>query len=183
MIGKFIGVFFLVLAPIQRIKKTYFIFLIIQVISYLMLISMHLFPNSMQALFPISMLGIGIGRGIYMFPYLLLFHAFNGHEDATNENYTKFNIWYGLMFLGHIWAILIELLLVDTLKLNWSISLLTFTLSYLFTGILTCAFVPESDLDEQENYENETLANKICLIITPLKDYLKRNLSVLFLLI
>lgn len=73
MAARFVGVAVIVIAPIRRIKLTYFIFLSVQVAAYLMICGMHFSPSSFSVLFPTANFLIGLGTGILMFPYLLLY--------------------------------------------------------------------------------------------------------------
>ena len=76
MAGRFVGVIVVLISPIRRVKLTYIIFLIIQVLAYLMICGGHFLPHAVPAFLPISMFLIGSGAGIFMFPYLLLYKCF-----------------------------------------------------------------------------------------------------------
>ena len=76
MVGRFISTVLLVIFPPNRLKLTYFISVILETISTLVVLGMHFFPESYKALFSVGMLGLGLGRGVYMFPYLLLYENF-----------------------------------------------------------------------------------------------------------
>ena len=76
MIGRFIATIGVVLFPPNRLKLTYFIFVLVETISTIIMLGMHLFPAQLEVLFCIGMIGLGLGRGIYMFPYLLMYENF-----------------------------------------------------------------------------------------------------------
>lgn len=76
MIGRFIGMVILLLVPIRRVSRTYFIFVVLGVLSYLIIMASHFLPHLKEVFLPIGMLGVGVGRGIYAFPYLLLYECF-----------------------------------------------------------------------------------------------------------
>ena len=72
MIGRFIGMILLFVLPIQRVSRTYFIFVVIGVISYLIVMISQFVPSLKDVFLSIGMMGVGLGRGIYTFPYQLL---------------------------------------------------------------------------------------------------------------
>ena len=80
MAARFLGVTIILFAPIKRIKLTYIVFLCLQVFGYLMICGIHFFPILQDGFFPISNFLIGIGTGIFMFPYLLLYKCFKDEE-------------------------------------------------------------------------------------------------------
>lgn len=82
MATRFVGVVFIVIAPIRRIRFTYIIFLSLQILAYLMICITHFFPTLFSAFFPIANILIGFGTGILMFPYLLLYMCF---RDAQRK--------------------------------------------------------------------------------------------------
>lgn len=85
MAARFIGVAIILFAPIKRIKLTYIVFLSLQVLGYLMICGIHFFPILLGGFFPISNFLIGIGTGIFMFPYLLLYKCFKDEEMKKNQ--------------------------------------------------------------------------------------------------
>ena len=75
--GRMIITIYFVLIPPKRLNFTYLISVLVQIFSCLMLISAHYFPSLAQVLFAVGMTIFGLGRGIYTFPYLLLYQLFN----------------------------------------------------------------------------------------------------------
>ena len=73
--------------------------------------------------------------------------------------------------------------MVDDLGLHWTTSLFTFTMIYLFTGILTCIVVPEKTMTAQESEEEQGTGRKICSVLSGLKNYYIRHRSNVFLLL
>ena len=108
---------------------------------------MHIFPGSYEALFCIGMTGLGLGRGIYMFPYLLMYQNFErlDGEDEEKKATSKMllNIYFGLILLGHTIVIPLTRWFIEDLGVNWAGSMLIFTIIYFLTGVLVCAFIPE----------------------------------------
>ena len=84
--------------------------------------------------------------------------------------------------MGHAPALLLGKWMIDDLELSWVISLFTFIMIYLFTGILTCIIVPESIITD-DGSEDQTIGEKICSMFSILKSYLKRNISNIILVI
>ena len=76
MLGRFISTIGVVIFPPNKIKLTYFIFVIIETVSTIIVLGMHFFPEQLEVLFCIGMIGLGLGRGIFMFPYLLMYENF-----------------------------------------------------------------------------------------------------------
>ena len=76
MIGRFVATIGVVIFPPNKLKLTYFIFVIIETVSTVVVLGMYVFPKQMEVFFSIGMFGLGFGRGIYMFPYLLLYENF-----------------------------------------------------------------------------------------------------------
>ena len=146
MAGRFFGVIIVLIAPIKKIKRTYEIFLFLQVLSYLMICAGHYLPEAVPIFFRISMFLIGSGAGIFMFPYLLLYRSFKKvdleEHGEEKDHKTAFNIWFGLMLLGHAPALLLGKWMINDLGLHWTISLFTFSMIYLLTGVLVCILVP-----------------------------------------
>ena len=167
MIGRFIAVIGLVLFPPQKLKLTYFIFVIVETISTIILLGMHIFPKHYELLFCIGMIGLGIGRGIYTFPYLLLYENYEklDEDDEERKKNSKMliNIWFGMILLGHAIAIPLTRWFLEDFGLHWTVSMLIFALIYLLTGVLVCAFIPEQ-LIRREEEEDEKLAQKLCKI-------------------
>lgn len=85
------------------------------------------------------------------------------------------------MVVGHAYALLLGKWMVDDLQLHWVISLFTFTMIYLLTGILTCIIVPEKTMSKNSN--EETTGEKICNVLSGLKNYYKRDSSNVLLLL
>ena len=76
MAARFVGVGVVLVSPIKRIKLTYLVFLSFQVVAYLMICAIHFAPSLFDVFFPTANFFIGIGTGIFMFPYLLLYKCF-----------------------------------------------------------------------------------------------------------
>ena len=85
MIGRFISTIGLVIFPPNKLKLTYFIFVIIQTISTVLVYGMNFFPQQDEVLFYIGMIGLGFGQGIFMFSYLLMYSSFV-KLDGVDEN-------------------------------------------------------------------------------------------------
>ena len=185
MAARFIGVGFILVAPIRRVKLTYMLLLGCQVVAYLLICLTHFFPMLFPAFFPLANVLIGLGTGLYMCPYLLLYKSFraaeeHGHEagfEFSDRIKVAFNIWMGLGILGHAYALLLGKWMLADLELDWIISLFTFTMLYLTTGLLTYALVPEQHIDIDNQEAELSIAGKTCLILKMLKGYYKRKAS------
>ena len=80
LIGRFLSTVAIVLFPPNLLKLTYFVFLIVQVFSMTLLCGIHFFRDSVEPLLAISLLILGLARGTYTFPYLLLFYHFQNES-------------------------------------------------------------------------------------------------------
>lgn len=80
MVSRFFGVAIVIIAPIRRIKLTYLVFVALQIIAYLMICSTYFFPVLFDYFFPIANIMIGLGTGILLFPYLLIYICFKDAE-------------------------------------------------------------------------------------------------------
>lgn len=86
MLSRFVIMMFLLMAPITRVKRTYFIFVVIGVMAFLVIMASHFLPSLKSVLLPIGMAMVGVSRGIYMFPYLLLYESFKEINSESNSN-------------------------------------------------------------------------------------------------
>ena len=102
MIGRLVASFFLVVFPPSKINKTFFLSTVLQTLSILLVISAHFAKDLSKPFWLIGMLGFGLGRGIYAFPYLLLAPIFNKPEDVC-----AVNVWFGLLNVGDLYAYLL----------------------------------------------------------------------------
>ena len=84
---------------------------------------------------------------------------------------------------GHAFALLLGKGMIYDLGYHWVTSLFTFTMIYLFTGIVTCFFVPEKKIDFDGEDENLTTGQKICSIMKTMKVYYGRKASNIILLV
>ena len=195
MASRFVGVTVVLIAPIKRIKLTYFVLLMFQVLAYLLICATHFSAGLFTVFFPIANVLIGLGTGLYMCPYLLLYQCFKSAEPSgssanpsTEFEFPRriklaFNIWMGLGILGHAYALLLGKWMVDDLELDWVVSLFTFTMIYLLTGILTCVIVPEQRIEMEGEEADMTAGRKVCIVMKTLKDYYRRNASNALLLV
>ena len=81
LLGRFLSTVGIVLLPPSRLKFTYFVFLEIQVLSMILLCVIHLFPEGVGPIMAISLLILGLARGTFMFPFLLLFYNFQSEDE------------------------------------------------------------------------------------------------------
>lgn len=108
MIGRIIATIFLIFVP-SKVKKTYFICVIGQIISYAIICLSYPIPSAAHALFIGGLTLFGLSRGIFSFPYLLLSQTFESPEDVT-----AVNIWLALMNLGDAFGLIFGALAVYT---------------------------------------------------------------------
>ena len=84
------------------------------------------------------MMLFGLGRGIFIFPYLLLYELFQAKSDGT-----AVNIWYGLTSLGNVLGFMFVSWLLNHRGFLWTSSLLILASIYLISALLTYIIVPE----------------------------------------
>ena len=77
MIGRLVASVYLVVFPISKVNKTFFFSTLLQTLSILLVIVPHFAKSLSKPFWIIGMIGFGLGRGIYAFPYLLLAPIFN----------------------------------------------------------------------------------------------------------
>ena len=140
MLGRLISTGYLVLWPTKP-KIAYTVSVLIQVLSYCFFIIPHYYPGSAPIVFIVGMLCFGLGRGIYIFPLILLSQYFNRTEDSQ-----ALNIWIGLGIAGNILAFYLGELINNCLHWNWIISILSFSGLYLLSGFLVHAFIDEIEI-------------------------------------
>ena len=140
---------------------------------------MHIFPEQHEVLFCIGMIGLGFGRGIFMFPYLLMFGSFSqldgDDEDKKSTSRLLLTIYFGIIPLGHAIVISLTRWFIEDLGVNWAGSMLIIALIYMFTGILVCAFIPEQFLRGEEETEGKTFSENTCEIFQTLKNFYQRK--------
>ena len=76
MLGRFVSTIGVVIFPPNKLKLTYFIFVVVETVSTIIVLGMHIFPEHFEVFFAVGMIGLGFGRGIFMFPYLLMYENF-----------------------------------------------------------------------------------------------------------
>lgn len=102
MFGRVIASIYLTLMPARYLNKVYFICVLIQALGIALIFGMHFFPFIAELLYLIGLLIFGLGRGVSLFPYLLLLNHFSSIEDRKYVN-----MWFGVAELGNIVAYLL----------------------------------------------------------------------------
>ena len=138
MLGRLIVSIYILLVPSEKINKTFFICTVVQTVSMLIITSSHLMKGISEFLFIIGMLGLGLGRGIYSFPFLLLSPIFNKPQDVS-----VVNIWFGLGSFGTNYAFLLYIWFKDSFNMHWTLIILITTFINLFFSSLTYKLIPE----------------------------------------
>ena len=100
-IGTFLSTLYLILYP-SRPKLTYCICCLIQVLSYFIITLSYFDPKHSEIYFGLGLFLQGLGRGVFVFPLLLLHQTFNRPNDVT-----AVNIWIALTVLGGVYGYLI----------------------------------------------------------------------------
>ena len=81
LLGRFLSTLGIILFPPSKLKLTYFVFLVVQILSLILLCGIHLFPEGVEPIMSISLLVLGLASGTYMFPFLLLFYNFQSEDE------------------------------------------------------------------------------------------------------
>ena len=77
MVSQVIGSIIIILFPVSKINKFYFLCGIVQVLGFLVIVSGHWFVEFSKPLYIIGMIIYGLGRAPGLFPYLMLHSIFN----------------------------------------------------------------------------------------------------------
>ena len=91
-----------------------------------------------------------------------------------------FNIWIACTGLGVCIGLLYSGWVLDTLKLHWTISILSSAGIFLVSGILVVVFVPEKNLENKES--QLSLGERTCKILATIKAFYQRKGSNVILL-
>jgi hypothetical protein len=65
----------------KRTKFVYFVCTIVQVLFYALISLGHYWPQQSATLFIVGMMGQGVARGSFAFPYILAYDAINGRAN------------------------------------------------------------------------------------------------------
>ena len=127
----------LILFPPRGLLRTYLGYSFLQLLGYVTVALGHYLPSAATPLFYLGQSVFGFGRGIFVFPYLVLVQTFNQPSDAF-----AVQLWLALSMAGNNWGILLETIMEDTLKWSWYAALTVFSLINLLTAIFAFIAVP-----------------------------------------
>ena len=165
MISQFVGSVIIILFPVTKINRFYFLCGIVQVMAFSIIVSGHWVPSLSKPLYVIGMSIYGAARAPGLFPYLILHSIFNRPEDISCVN-----LWFGAADFGTFWGYFLQSWLLNTLNLNWTESIMIQFGCYFVIFFLVYLVVPEV-----ENEQEEDISVKMSIDI--LTEHYKRKKS------
>ena len=96
-VGRILGTTYIVFFPPKRQKLVYSIGGIINIMGTLLMVLVHYLPSSAKFILIVAMLLFGLGRSVYMIPFILLSHFFDPRTEQT-----ALTLWFGLTALSTV---------------------------------------------------------------------------------
>ena len=96
-VGRILGTTYVVFFPPRRQKLVYSIGGIINIMGALLMVLAHYMPSSSKFILIVAMLLFGMGRSVYMIPFILLSHFFDPRTEQA-----ALTLWFGLTALSAV---------------------------------------------------------------------------------
>ena len=141
-IGRIVGTTYIVFFPPRRQTLVYSIGGFIHLIGALLIVLAHYLPSSAKFILIVAMALFGVGRSVYMLPFILLSHFFDHRTEQT-----ALTLWFGITALSMVplYGFIAFLLTKET----WHDAYLIVTGLLALTLILNHVGVPEVQGNEE----------------------------------
>ena len=143
MACRFLATLFLLVRPVNKLKRAYLIFSCLETLSFVVIASSHWVPVHHTFLIGLGTIWLGFGGGIPALPYMIAFENLHGAENPA-----LMDTWFSLSALGDAYGLLTSLLVIYVLQWNWSFALLLYSLFFLASSIAE-SFLKEVRIQQQ----------------------------------